>query len=105
MTKNSVFDSPEANVKASIRSNYMLPSLAVVDPVLTLDVPRDVTAATGLDALTQCLEPYVCNACVHAARGGAVLRPLSLLLTQHACLLCVVCCSAPFPFKRTAPTR
>ena len=64
MTKNSVFDSPEANVKASIRSNFMLPALAVVDPLLTVGVPPDVTAATGLDALTQCLEPYVCNACV-----------------------------------------
>jgi alcohol dehydrogenase class IV len=67
VTKNSVFDSPEANVKASIRSNFMLPALAVVDPLLTLGVPPDVTAATGLDALTQCLEPYVCNACVASA--------------------------------------
>ena len=64
VTKNSVFDSPEANVKASIRSNFMLPALAVVDPLLTVGVPPDVTAATGLDALTQCLEPYVCNAYV-----------------------------------------
>lgn len=61
VTKNSVFDDPEANVKASVRSNLMLPSLAVVDPELTVGVPKDVTAATGLDALTQCLEPYVCN--------------------------------------------
>ena len=74
MTKNSVFDSPEAHVKASIRSNYMLPALAVVDPLLTLGVPPDVTAATGLDALTQCLEPYVCNACVPAASRVAALR-------------------------------
>jgi len=73
VTKNSVFDSPEANVKASIRSNFMLPALAVVDPLLTLGVPPDVTAATGLDALTQCLEPYVCNACV-ASAGDARAR-------------------------------
>ena len=62
VTKNSVFDSPQANVKASIRSDWMVPTLAVVDPELTLGVPADVTAATGLDALTQCLEPYVCCA-------------------------------------------
>lgn len=62
VTKNSVFDAPAAGVKASIRSNWMLAALAVVDPGLTASVPPDVTAATGLDALTQCLEPYVCNA-------------------------------------------
>jgi len=61
VTKNSVFDDPEANVKASIRSNLMLPAVAVVDPTLTLGCPPALTAATGLDALIQCLEPYVCN--------------------------------------------
>lgn len=60
VTRNSVFESPAAGVKASIRHAWMLPSLAVVDPLLTLDVPPGVTACTGLDALTQCLEPYVC---------------------------------------------
>jgi alcohol dehydrogenase class IV len=62
VTKNSVFDAPAAGVKASIRSQWMLPALSVVDPGLTDSVPPAVTAATGLDALTQCLEPYVCNA-------------------------------------------
>lgn len=51
--------SPEHRVKASLRSPFMLPALAVVDPELTHSVPPDVTAATGLDALTQCLEPFV----------------------------------------------
>ena len=60
VTRNSVFEIPAAGVKASIRHAWMLPSLAVVDPLLTLDVPPGVTACTGLDALTQCLEPYVC---------------------------------------------
>ncbi len=88
VTKNSVFDSPEANVKASIRSNYMLPALAVVDPLLTLGVPRDVTAATGLDALTQCLEPFVCNACVAGARAARRwLRRLTRARSRVACAL------------------
>ena len=60
VTRNSVFESPTAGVKASIRHAWMLPSLAIVDPLLTVDVPPSVTACTGLDALTQCMEPYVC---------------------------------------------
>ena len=43
-----------------MRHPFMLPSVAVIDPVLTLSLPRDATAHTGLDALTQCIEPYVC---------------------------------------------
>jgi alcohol dehydrogenase class IV len=46
-------------VKASLRSAGMLPRLAVVDPELTLSLPRAITASTGLDALTQLIEPYV----------------------------------------------
>jgi alcohol dehydrogenase class IV len=37
----------------------MLPSVAIVDPLLTLSCPPEVTASSGLDALTQCLEPFV----------------------------------------------
>ena len=47
---DAVLASPEHRVKASLRSPSMLPRLAVVDPDLTLDVPPDVTAATGLSA-------------------------------------------------------
>jgi alcohol dehydrogenase class IV len=59
VTRNAVLASPEHQVKASLRSPMMLPSLAVVDPELTYDLPAAVTAATGLDALTQLIEPYV----------------------------------------------
>jgi len=58
-TKNAVLASRAHRVKASLRHPSMLPRLALVDPALTLSVPPAVTAATGLDALTQCLEPYV----------------------------------------------
>jgi alcohol dehydrogenase class IV len=58
-TKNAVLASPAHRVKASLRHASMLPRLALVDPELTLSVPPAVTAATGLDAFTQCLEPYV----------------------------------------------
>ena len=46
-------------VKVSLRSPFLLPRLAVVDPELTLDLPPAVTARTGLDALTQLIEAYV----------------------------------------------
>ncbi len=59
VTKNAVLASPEHRVKASLRHDSMLPAVALVDPMLTLSMPPSVTAATGLDALTQCLEPYV----------------------------------------------
>ena len=59
VTRNAVLASPEHRVKASLRSPFMLARLAVVDPELTYDLPPAVTASTGLDALTQLIEPYV----------------------------------------------
>jgi alcohol dehydrogenase class IV len=59
VTKNAVIGSPEHRVKVSLRSPAMLPRIAIVDPELTLSLPRDITAATGLDALAQLIEPFV----------------------------------------------
>jgi alcohol dehydrogenase class IV len=59
VTRNAVLASPEHRVKASLRSASMLPRMAVVDPALTYDLNRAITASTGLDALTQLIEPYV----------------------------------------------
>lgn len=59
VTRNAVLGSPEHGVKASLRSPLMLPRLAVVDPEMTYGLPPAVTASTGLDALTQLIEPYV----------------------------------------------
>src|ERR1700722_238339 len=59
VTRNSVLASPEHRVKVSLRSPFLLPRLAIVDPKLTVDLPSAVTASTGLDALTQLIEPYV----------------------------------------------
>lgn len=61
VTKNAVLCSQEHKVKVSLRSNLMIPKIAVIDPELTLSLPPSVTATTGLDALTQLIEPYVCN--------------------------------------------
>jgi alcohol dehydrogenase class IV len=59
VTRNAVLASPEHGVKASLRSPHMLPRIALVDPELSLTVPPDITASTGLDALTQLIEPFV----------------------------------------------
>ncbi len=59
VTANAVLAAPEHQVKASLRSPLMIPRVALVDPELTLSCPAPVTAASGLDALTQCLEPFV----------------------------------------------
>lgn len=59
VTRNAVLISPEHGVKVSLRSPLMLPRVALVDPQLCLGLPPDVTAATGMDALSQLIEPYV----------------------------------------------
>ncbi|MBZ0292640.1 MAG: iron-containing alcohol dehydrogenase [Anaerolineae bacterium] len=59
VTRNAVLASHEHKVKVSLRSPLMLPRVALVDPELTYSVPPNVTAYTGMDALTQVLEPYV----------------------------------------------
>jgi len=46
------------NQKKGIISPYLVPDVVYVDPLLTMSVPASITAATGLDALTHCLEAY-----------------------------------------------
>ncbi len=60
VTRNAVLGSPEHGVKASLRSAGMLPAMAIVDPALSLSLPPFLSACTGLDALTQLIEPLVC---------------------------------------------
>ena len=61
VTRNAVLASPQHGVKVSLRSPFLLARIALVDPELTYDLPPAVTASTGLDALTQLIEPYVCS--------------------------------------------
>jgi alcohol dehydrogenase class IV len=83
VTRNAVLASPRDRVKASLRSASMLPRLAVVDPELAYDLPPAITASTGLDALTQLIEPYVSARsnpmtdlyCVEGIRAAATALP------------------------------
>ena len=61
VTRNAVLGMPEYGAKVSMRSPLMLARLAVVDPELTYSMPPSLTAGTGIDALTQLIEAYVCN--------------------------------------------
>jgi alcohol dehydrogenase class IV len=61
VTRNAVLSSPQHKLKVSLRNPLMLPRVAIVDPELTYDLPPDLTASTGLDALTQLIEPFVCS--------------------------------------------
>jgi alcohol dehydrogenase class IV len=60
-TRNAVLASPQHRVKVSLRSPLMLARAAIIDPELTHDLPPALTASTGLDALTQLIEPFVCS--------------------------------------------
>ncbi len=59
VTRNAVIGSPQHRVKVSLRSPLMLPRVAIVDPKLTCRLPRQATANSGLDALSQLIEPFV----------------------------------------------
>jgi alcohol dehydrogenase class IV len=61
VTSNAVLASPEHRVKVSLRSPLMLARIALVDSALTHSSPPDVTAQSGLDALTQVIEPFTSN--------------------------------------------
>jgi len=59
VTKNAVIYSREKNVKRSMRSPYLIPNTALVDPELTINLSKEQTAFSGMDALTQLIEAYL----------------------------------------------
>jgi len=64
-TKHAVFNDLERGYKSAIVSPLILPRLALVDPELTYSCPPDITAASGIDALTHAIESYVSNKSNH----------------------------------------
>ena len=77
VTRNAVLDVPDRRVKVSLRSPHLLATVAVIDPELTLSLPRTITAYTGMDALTQLIEPFVSNA-ANPLTDGVCREGLSL---------------------------
>ena len=62
VTRNAVLQVPEKRTKVSLRSPVLFPRLAIVDPELTCSMPPEITAASGMDALTQLVEAFLSNA-------------------------------------------
>lgn len=79
ITKNAVLTDVEKDTKGSIRSPAMIPAAALIDPDFTLALPAQVTADSGMDALTQALESYVSTGASELSRGLAE-RAVALLL-------------------------
>jgi alcohol dehydrogenase class IV len=79
-TRNAVVAHRPSRTKASLRSPHMMARLALVDPELSLTVPPAVTAATGLDALTQLIEPYT------SRRAHPLIDALALDAIRRAAL-------------------
>ncbi len=73
-TRNAVICSHDPPVKKSLREDRIMPQLAVVDPELTVGNPRAITAAAGMDAITQLIESFV----------STRRRPVPLILAPQA---------------------
>lgn len=74
----SVITDPEQQVKKIIFHPQMLPALVIMDPDLTVGLPKSLTAATGMDALSHCLEAY-CATYYHPMAEGIALEGIRLI--------------------------
>jgi alcohol dehydrogenase class IV len=78
MSPNAIFFDPESDLKIGVISPALVPDATYIDPELTIGVPPAVTAATGLDALTHCIEAYV-NRFSHPATDLLALEGIALI--------------------------
>jgi alcohol dehydrogenase class IV len=82
-TKNAVIGLPDHGRKVSLRDDRMIARVAIIDPALTDHLPRSVTLASGLDAITQVIEPYLssrANAFTDSLTHPAIARGLAALI-------------------------
>jgi alcohol dehydrogenase class IV len=61
VTPNAIVTLPDEELKVGIVSKHLLPRIVIIDPILTLSLPKPITAATGMDAFTHSLESYISN--------------------------------------------
>ena len=60
-TRNAVISVSERQMKISLRDPRLVPDLSIIDPALTDGSPKELTLASGLDAITQLIESFLCN--------------------------------------------
>lgn len=78
VSPNAILLDETDHLKKAVVSPWLVPDAAYVDPLLTRGVPPDVTAATGLDALTHCIEAYA-NRFAHPVTDLFALRGIELI--------------------------
>jgi alcohol dehydrogenase len=78
VTPNAILLDEAEQLKKGVISSHLVPDAAYVDPLLTVSVPPTVTAATGLDALTHCIEAFA-NKFAHPAVDGYALNGVRLI--------------------------
>ena len=61
-TNSTIITNRETSFKLAVISPHLFPNLAILDPALTLGLPQEITAATGMDALTHAIESYTSKA-------------------------------------------
>ncbi|UVH51862.1 iron-containing alcohol dehydrogenase [Pseudomonas sp. CBSPBW29] len=59
VTPNAIVTLPDEELKIGVVSRHLLPTLVLLDPLLTLSLPKPITAATGMDAFTHSLESFI----------------------------------------------
>ena len=79
VSPNAILLHETDELKKGVVSPYLVPDAAYIDPALTCTVPADVTAATGIDALTHCIEAYA-NRFAHPILDLFALKGIELLV-------------------------
>jgi len=87
MSPNAILLNEETAAKCGIISPYLVPDCCYVDPVLTISLPSRLTAETGMDALSHCIEAYT-NKFAHPAVDTYALRGIELIAAnlEKACM-------------------
>ena len=78
ITDVAVLSDLEKKIKVGLRSPYVAPAVALLDPMLTVTLPPEPTRDSGLDALTHAIESYICTNAWDAT-DALTLRAIELI--------------------------